>query len=44
VALYREAAELSGTPLPAGLMRSSVLMDDKPWDGSDPAGYAASFT
>jgi ABC-type nitrate/sulfonate/bicarbonate transport system substrate-binding protein len=43
VALYREAADLSGTPAPAGLMRSSVLMDGKPWDGSDPAGYAASF-
>ncbi len=43
VALYREAADLSGTPVPAGLMRSSVLMDGKPWDGSDPAGYAASF-
>jgi nitrate/nitrite transport system substrate-binding protein len=43
VALYREAADLSGTPLPAGDMRSSVLMDGKVWDGSDPAGYAASF-
>jgi ABC-type nitrate/sulfonate/bicarbonate transport system substrate-binding protein len=44
VALYREAADLSGTPLPAGPMRSSVLIDGKTWDGSDPAGYAASFT
>lgn len=43
VELYREAADLSGTPVPAGLMRSSVLMDGKTWDGSDPAGYAASF-
>lgn len=43
VALYREAAELSGTPVPAGLMRSAVLIDGKTWDGSDPAGYAASF-
>ncbi|MET0855423.1 MAG: CmpA/NrtA family ABC transporter substrate-binding protein [Telluria sp.] len=43
VDLYREAAELSGTPLPAGVMRSAVLLDGKPWDGSDPAGYAASF-
>jgi nitrate/nitrite transport system substrate-binding protein len=43
VALYREAADLSGTPLPGSEMRSSVLMDGKVWDGSDPVGYAASF-
>ncbi|MDB5918698.1 MAG: nitrate transporter [Massilia sp.] len=43
VALYREAADLSGTPIPKSDMRSSVLMDGKVWDGSDPAGYAASF-
>jgi ABC-type nitrate/sulfonate/bicarbonate transport system substrate-binding protein len=43
VDLYREAAELSGTPAPSSLMRGAVLMDGKPWDGSDPAGYAASF-
>lgn len=44
VALYREAAELSGTPVPAGLMRSAVLIDGKTWNGSDPAAYAASFS
>ncbi|HEU4371887.1 MAG TPA: CmpA/NrtA family ABC transporter substrate-binding protein [Telluria sp.] len=44
IALYREAAELSGTPQPAGLMRSAVLIDGKPWDGSAPAAYAASFS
>jgi ABC-type nitrate/sulfonate/bicarbonate transport system substrate-binding protein len=43
VALYREAAELSGTPVPASLMRSAVLIDGTAWDGSDPAAYAASF-
>jgi nitrate/nitrite transport system substrate-binding protein len=43
VALYREAAELAGVPVPAGLMRSSRLMDGRVWDGSDPVGYAASF-
>lgn len=43
VALYREAAELSGTPVPAGLMRSATLIDGRTWDGSDPAAYAASF-
>jgi nitrate/nitrite transport system substrate-binding protein len=44
VALYREAADLSGTPVPDAGMRSSVLIDGKVWDGSDPAGYAASFS
>ncbi|MEO7495262.1 MAG: CmpA/NrtA family ABC transporter substrate-binding protein [Massilia sp.] len=43
IGLYREAAELTGTPLPAGVMRASTLIDAKVWDGSDPAGYAASF-
>ncbi|NRR29157.1 ABC transporter substrate-binding protein [Oxalobacteraceae bacterium] len=43
VKLYREAAELSGTPVPAGLLRSSTLMDGTVWDGKDPAAYADSF-
>lgn len=43
VQLYREAAELSGTPLPRSEMRSSTLVDGSVWDGSDPAAYAASF-
>lgn len=43
VALYREAADLTGTPLPDSELRSCVLIDGKTWDGSDPAGYAASF-
>jgi nitrate/nitrite transport system substrate-binding protein len=43
ITLYRQAAELTGTPLPSGSMRSSTLMDGKVWDGSDPAAYAASF-
>ncbi|MDC8758230.1 CmpA/NrtA family ABC transporter substrate-binding protein [Janthinobacterium fluminis] len=43
VALYREAAVMTGTALPAGLMRSATLIDGKVWDGSDPAAYAASF-
>lgn len=41
--LYRDAAQLSGTPLPEAEMRSSTLIDGKVWDGSDPAGYAAGF-
>lgn len=41
--LYRQAAEITGTPLPAGTMRASVLCDGVRWDGSDPEAYAASF-
>ena len=33
VQLYREAAESTGTPLPAEEMRSSVLIDGAVWDG-----------
>jgi nitrate/nitrite transport system substrate-binding protein len=43
VALYREAAALAGVDVPSAVMRSSRLMDGRVWDGSDPAGYAASF-
>jgi nitrate/nitrite transport system substrate-binding protein len=43
VGLYREAAVLAGVPAPSGLLRSSVLMDGKVWNGQDPASYAASF-
>jgi nitrate/nitrite transport system substrate-binding protein len=43
VDLYREAAQLTGTPLPSSVLRSSTLMDGRTWDGTDPAGYAASF-
>jgi nitrate/nitrite transport system substrate-binding protein len=39
VGLYREAAALAGVAAPAGLLRSSVLMDGKVWDGSDPSSY-----
>jgi len=41
--LYRQAAEITATPLPPGSMRSSVLCDGVRWDGSDPEAYAASF-
>jgi nitrate/nitrite transport system substrate-binding protein len=43
IGLYRDAATLTGTALPAGELRRSTLMDGRVWDGSDPAGYAASF-
>ncbi|MES2260459.1 MAG: CmpA/NrtA family ABC transporter substrate-binding protein [Pseudomonadota bacterium] len=42
-ALYREAAEMTETPVPKGVLRSSTLMDGVVWDGSDPERYAASF-
>ncbi|WLG46786.1 CmpA/NrtA family ABC transporter substrate-binding protein [Pseudomonas sp. FP1740] len=42
--LYREAATAVGVPAQAQEMRSSQLIDGKVWDGSDPAGYAHSFT
>jgi nitrate/nitrite transport system substrate-binding protein len=44
VGLYREAAVLAGVPAPSGLLRSSVLMDGKVWNGQDPQTYAASFS
>ncbi len=43
--IYKQAATAVGNvPLPASEMRSSVLMDGKRWDGSDPAGYLSSFS
>jgi nitrate/nitrite transport system substrate-binding protein len=44
VGLYREAAVLAGVPAPSTLLRSSVLMDGKVWNGQDPASYATSFS
>ncbi len=41
--LYRQAAEMTGTPVPASLMRASTLCDGVVWDGSAPETYAASF-
>ena len=43
IALYREAADITETPIPASTLRSSVLMDGTTWDGRDPERYAASF-
>ncbi|NHZ36838.1 CmpA/NrtA family ABC transporter substrate-binding protein [Massilia rubra] len=42
--LYRGAAEMTGTQLPASSMRSATLIDGVRWDGSDPRGYAGSFS
>jgi len=44
VGLYREAAVLAGVPASSSLMRRSVLMDGKVWDGSDPDTYISSFS
>jgi nitrate/nitrite transport system substrate-binding protein len=41
VGLYREAAALAGVAAPAGLLRSSVLMDGKVWNGRDPSAYVS---
>jgi nitrate/nitrite transport system substrate-binding protein len=43
VGLYREAAVLAGVPAPSNLVRRSVLMDGKVWDGTDPEAYISSF-
>ena len=43
--IYKQAAAAVGNvPLPDSEMRSSILMDGKRWDGSDPAGYLNSFS
>lgn len=43
--IYKQAAAAVGdVPLPDSEMRSSVLIDGVRWDGSDPAGYADSFS
>ena len=38
--LYREAAERTGTMLPASPMRSSTLLGGRVWDGSDAQAWA----
>lgn len=41
--VYRDACTSLGIPVPQQQMRRSTLIDGRVWDGSDPAGYAASF-
>ena len=41
--VYKAAATASKTPLPRSESRSSKLIDDVVWDGSDPVKYADSF-
>ena len=40
---YGEACAALGIAVPQQPMRRSTLIDGRVWDGSDPAGYAASF-
>lgn len=42
--LYRDAAAALSIPVPESVMRGATLMDGNHWDGSDPEGYARSFT
>jgi nitrate/nitrite transport system substrate-binding protein len=44
LALYREAADALDVPCAQAPMRSSLLIDGSRWDGSDPYGYARSFS
>ncbi|MCE5986345.1 ABC transporter substrate-binding protein [Pseudomonas sp. LM20] len=44
LALYGEAAQSLGVACPEQPMRSSLLIDGNRWDGSDPYGYARSFS
>jgi nitrate/nitrite transport system substrate-binding protein len=43
VALYKQAAEATKTPLPKSEMRSSKLFDGVVWNGQNPSAYADSF-
>jgi nitrate/nitrite transport system substrate-binding protein len=43
IALYKDAATATKTPLPKSEMRSSKLFDGVVWNGSNPAAYADSF-
>ncbi|CDG83605.1 nitrate transport ATP-binding protein [Janthinobacterium agaricidamnosum NBRC 102515 = DSM 9628] len=43
IGLYRQAAEMTATPLPSSVLRSSTLVDGVVWDGTQPELYAASF-
>ncbi|KQQ47497.1 nitrate transporter [Duganella sp. Leaf126] len=42
--LYRDAAAMTNTPVPASPLRTSRLIDGAVWDGQDPKAFAASFT
>jgi nitrate/nitrite transport system substrate-binding protein len=41
-ALYREAADASGVPIPAE-GQAAIFCDGRVWDGSDAVGYVVGF-
>jgi len=41
--IYRQAADMTKTPLPKDAMRSAKLIDGVVWDGRDPKRYASAF-
>jgi len=43
IALYKEAATLTKTPVPKSEMRSHKLIDGVVWDGKNPKAYADGF-
>ena len=43
IAIYKDAAAATKTPLPKSDMRSARFIDGVVWDGSNPAQYAGSF-
>ncbi len=43
IAIYKDAATATKTPLPKSDMRSSKLFDGVVWNGSHPAAYADNF-
>jgi len=43
LAVYKQAAEATKTPLPKSEMRSTKLFDGVVWNGQNPAAYADSF-
>jgi nitrate/nitrite transport system substrate-binding protein len=43
IAIYKDAATATKTPMPKGEMRSSKFFDGVTWNGTNPAAYADSF-
>jgi len=43
IALYKDAAAMTKTPVPKSPLRTSKLMDGAVWDGKNPKAFAASF-
>jgi nitrate/nitrite transport system substrate-binding protein len=43
IELYQQGASQVNVAVPAGVMRSTRLMDGTVWDGKDPKGYEAGY-